>query len=70
MIEISAKQRSHNRICGTDQRFNGMRLALMYIHGEMSGEEYAEMYSYANEEGKNAMDFVVLQYLTTTKVGA
>lgn len=70
MIEIHQGRRSYNRICGTEAKFTGIRYAIMYIHGEISHEEYAEMYSYANDEGKSAMDALVLDYLSSIKVGA
>lgn len=67
MIEISQKQRSYNWTCGTDPKFTGIRYAIMYIHGEISAEEYSEMYIYANDEGKSAMDALVLDYILNIK---
>jgi len=65
MIEIKAGQRSYNRICGTSAKFHGIHVAISYIFGEMSSDEYKEFYTNANDEGKSAMDAIVLDYLAS-----
>ncbi len=70
MFTVPQKTRSLNRVCGLPDKFAGIRLAILYIEGIMSEEEYREMYDCSNLPTRDAMDAVVFDYITSAKVGA
>jgi hypothetical protein len=70
MFTVTERIRKYHRICGLPDRFAGIRLAILYLEGIMSEEEYREMYDRSNLPTKEAMDSVVFEYLQAAEIGA